>query len=79
MNIDPAHGIRAGLPVYSEDGDKLGSVKELRGVYIKIDAALQPDYWLRFEDLLSYTAERATMAFPAAQLPSRKAEVPEQP
>ena len=38
--------IRAGLDVYTLDGDKLGSVKEVRGNYFQVDAKMQPDYWL---------------------------------
>ena len=40
-----------GQPVFSEDGSKLGTVKEVRGQYVKVDVALQPDYWLRSDVL----------------------------
>jgi uncharacterized protein (TIGR02271 family) len=36
-----------GQRVYSSDGSELGTVKEVRGAYFKVDAPMQPDYWLR--------------------------------
>ena len=36
-----------GQPVYGADGGELGTVKEVRGEYFKVDAPMQPDYWLR--------------------------------
>jgi len=36
-----------GQPVYNEQGHELGTVKEVRGGYIKVDARMQPDYWVR--------------------------------
>jgi hypothetical protein len=35
-----------GCEVYSADGSKLGTVKEVQGAYFKVDAPMQPDYWL---------------------------------
>lgn len=62
---DPIADIRAGLPVYTVDGEQLGTVKELDGNGFKVDAPLRPDYWLRRADVLSFTAERVTMKFNA--------------
>jgi hypothetical protein len=35
-----------GTPVYSRDGEQLGTVKEFRGTALKLDVTGQPDYWL---------------------------------
>jgi hypothetical protein len=35
-----------GAKVITADGQELGKVKELDGECIKIDAPMQPDYWL---------------------------------
>lgn len=43
------YGIRPGQPVYTLDGDKIGDIKEVRGDYFKVDASMQPDYWLSCE------------------------------
>ena len=40
-----------GSPVYGEDGNQLGKVKEVRGRYFKVDARMQPDYWLRADSV----------------------------
>jgi len=42
-----------GSPVYSQDGDQLGTVKEVRGQYFKVDAPMQRDYWLRTDAVQS--------------------------
>lgn len=39
--------ITVGAPVFAQDGEQLGEVKEVRGNYFKVDAPMQPDYWLR--------------------------------
>ena len=48
MPHTPEHtsGLAVGTEVYSEDGDRLGTVKEVRGQHFKVDARMQPDYWL---------------------------------
>jgi len=35
-----------GAPVVTADGERLGTVKDVRGGAFKLDAAGQPDYWL---------------------------------
>lgn len=35
-----------GQTVYSADGGELGTVKEIKGRFFKVDAPMQPDYWL---------------------------------
>ena len=76
MRIDPVHSIPLGAPVYTEDGEQIGRVKEVDGAFFKVAASLQPDYWLTADALLSYTAERATLAFSKDQLGERKVDHP---
>lgn len=40
-------GLREGMPVYDAAGNELGTVKEVRGDEVKINAPMQPDYWVR--------------------------------
>jgi uncharacterized protein (TIGR02271 family) len=40
-----------GQRVYSSDGSELGTVKEVRGAYFKVNAPMQPDYWLSTSSL----------------------------
>ena len=74
MNLDPVHAIPVGAPVHTEDGEQIGRVKEVDGAFFKVDAPMQPDYWLPRDALLSYTAERVTLAFNKDQLGDRKVE-----
>ena len=40
-----------GQRVYDADGGEIGTVKEVRGERFKVDAPMQPDYWLRTDRL----------------------------
>ena len=45
----PANSPTVGCDIYTTDGSKLGTVKEVQGAYFKVDAPMQPDYWLASE------------------------------
>lgn len=68
MAMDPVHEIRPGLEVHTEDGERIGSVKEVTPADIKVDAPMRPDFWLSRDHILSYTNERVTMDFQHADL-----------
>ena len=63
MAMDPISDIRPGLPVYTRDGEQLGEIKEVHDTVFKVDAPMQPDYWLPRDSVLSFTIERVTMKF----------------
>ena len=63
MAMDPVHDIRPGLEVHTQDGQKLGVVKDIAASAIKIAAPMRPDYWLPRDRVLSYTNDRVTMDF----------------
>jgi hypothetical protein len=65
-----------GCPVYTADGDKLGTVKELAGSAFKVNAHLQPDYWLSFSCVRAATPERVELAFPKDRLGDYKQDNP---
>lgn len=50
-----------GCPVFSSDSQELGHVKEVAGVYFKVDAPLQPDYWLSQEEVASANREQVVL------------------
>jgi hypothetical protein len=52
-----------GAHVYTLDGDDLGTVKEVQGAYFKVDAPMQPDYWLRSDCIRTAAADRVELAF----------------
>ena len=68
MTMDPVHDISPGREVFTQDGHRLGRVKEAGERAIKIDASLRPDFWLPRERVLSFTNERVTMDFDEADL-----------
>lgn len=42
-----ASPIAVGMPVTTQDGEAVGTVKEVQAGYFKVDVRLQPDYWLQ--------------------------------
>lgn len=72
------YGLRTGQPVFTVDGDKLGEVKEVRGDYFKVDAQMQPDYWLACECIRGggpVTGDRVTVGFAKNQLDNYKTDL----
>ena len=45
MSMAP-NNLTTGAEVYTTDGEKLGTVKTLRGDCFQVDAPMQRDYWL---------------------------------
>lgn len=62
-----------GCEIYTADGDKLGTVKEVQGTYFKVDAAMQPDYWLSTECIRGGTVgNRVDVSFAKSELGTYK-------
>ncbi len=66
----------AGMPVYTLDGHEIGSVREVRDGYFKVDAPMQPDYWLREEDISAATGGRVTLRFEMQRLDDHRLHHP---
>ncbi len=77
-SIDGFGSITTGLPVYTQDDQRVGKVGEIRGRYIKIDAGLlQRAYWLPAETVASVVArERVSLATTKSQLEDHKLRTP---
>jgi hypothetical protein len=46
-NVDPFMRVTVGVPVYTDDEQKIGTVKQIQGRAFKIGTGfLQRDYWL---------------------------------
>ena len=69
----PAVGAR----VYTADGDEIGKVKDLAGSCFKIDAPMQPDYWLANDCVATSSAQEVRLTLPKAQLGDAKMDSPE--
>jgi len=59
--------ITEGQPVYDADGNELGTVKEVRGSYFKVDAPMAPDYWLRSDALSATGADGGIVVMAGAE------------
>ncbi len=68
--------LRTGCPVYTSDGDKLGTVSETNGNAFKLDVSGQPDYWLPIGEILNSDIDRITMRFDKDHLGDYKLDKP---
>lgn len=73
----PAGNITIGTEVYTSNGDKLGTVKDIRGEYFKVDATMQPDYWLACDCVRGGgpVGSRLTVSFDKDHLGDYKKEI----
>ncbi len=62
--------------IYASDGKELGTVKEVRGDYFKVDAPMKPDYWLPCDIVTGQTGDSLTTAFASNQISGYKHEEP---
>jgi hypothetical protein len=53
--------LTVGCPVYTEDEEKLGEIKELQGRFFKIDARFKPDFWLDVACIGAASERRVTL------------------
>jgi hypothetical protein len=68
--------MRTGCPVYTADGDKLGTVSQTGGDAFKLDVSGQPDYWLPTGEILKADIDRITMRFDKDHLGDYKMDQP---
>src|SRR5579885_2342458 len=61
MSANSGYEPGIGCPVFSSDGHKLGTVKEVRGRYFKLDVHMRPDYWLNMDSVATATPESMTL------------------
>lgn len=57
------HDLAIGSEIFTSDGDKIGEVAEVRGNFLKVNAAMQPDYWLPTSTVSSSSAGRVMLSF----------------
>ena len=61
-----------GSKVHTADGDKLGEVKEIRGSHFKVNASMQPDYWLDTTCIAGVDGGHVRLAFAKDRLDEYK-------
>jgi len=65
-----------GAEVYTSDGDKLGKVKEVSGDCFKVDALMQPDYWLARDTITTAGGNDVRLSFDKKMLSDMKLAKP---
>ena len=75
---DPMLRVTVDTPIYTNDNQKIGKVKELRGNAIKVATPfLQRDYWLMASAVASATPDiTVILAFDRAHLDEHKLSQP---
>jgi hypothetical protein len=68
--------LAVGKDLYTHDGDHLGTVKEIRGGLVKVDAPLQPDYWLSASAIDQPLGNDLYVTFTKDQLGTYKVDAP---
>jgi hypothetical protein len=70
------HNLPIDAEIFTTDGDKIGTVREIRGSFFKVNAAMQPDYWLPMHTVSSVTGGRVLLNFDKNQLGEHKTDNP---
>ena len=68
--------LQEGCEIYTADGDKVGTVKEVRGDSFKVDAKMQMDYWLACSNITSTDSDRVVLGFSKDRLGDFKMDMP---
>ena len=72
-----SNSVAVGAPVRTSDGKELGKVKEVIGECFKVDAPMQPDYWLATDCVTGSSAGTVQLKFNRDELDTAKQEGPE--
>lgn len=72
-----SNDLMVGAPVYTQDGEQLGKVKEARGQLFKVDARMRPDYWLSRDCIGSMADGRVTLTVTKDRIEEYKAHDPD--
>ena len=70
------HVVSMGSEVFTTDGERLGSVQDIRVGSFKLNAAIQPDYWLPSNTVASVMGKRITLAFARDRLDHYRSSLP---
>jgi len=66
-----------GTEVFTADGDTLGTVKEVTGTCFKVDAKMQPDYWLATDTIASADGGAVRLSLNKDRVGQAKVDGPE--
>jgi rRNA processing protein Gar1 len=79
---NPSGAYTGGMPilgarVVTADGNELGKVKEVVGTCFKVDASMQPDYWLGTDTVASSSSAEVRLAIAKDRVGDLKTDGPE--
>lgn len=66
-----------GARVVTADGDEIGRVKEISGACFKVDAPMQPDYWLGMDCVAFSSPSEVRLTVAKDDLGEVKASAPD--
>lgn len=66
-----------GARIVTSDGEELGTVKEVAGGCFKVDASMQPDYWLGGDCIVGATGGVVRLGLTEEQIDGAKVDAPE--
>ena len=73
-------GFTRDIPLEAEiltlDRDKIGTVREIQGDFFKVDAPMQPDYWLPMSCVSTVTGTEVLLNFVKDRLGDHKLSAP---
>lgn len=69
--------LTVGSAVYTQDGTHLGKVKEIQGSAFKVDAPMQPDYWLSTQSVSGAMGDGVSVSFSNGELDQHRMERPD--
>src|SRR5512135_2827112 len=61
-----------GYEVFTVDGMPVGMVNKISDGFMRIDARLRPDFWLRLDDVTNVEGRAVTLAYPREALQQHK-------
>jgi hypothetical protein len=71
------HDLPIGAEIFTSDGERIGEVKERRHGWFKVNAAMQPDYWLPRHTVVSMMDDGVVrLSFPNERLGEYKSTEP---
>jgi hypothetical protein len=79
MVMETKTNISPGMPVYSLDGEAIGTIKEVRDDFFKVDVPHRRDFWLLREYLLDGEGNEAQLVLPKKTVRRYKLRKPERP
>jgi Uncharacterized protein conserved in bacteria (DUF2171) len=68
--------IPIGAEIFTSDEERIGKVQDVRGGSFKVNAPMQPDYWLPTRMVSSTAVNRVMLSFTQDQLGDHKNQQP---